>query len=245
MAGVPTEFASHWQEIGKRQGWVCAYIQEHPLLDSPFEPTARDAPIRAAYVLDISQPASSLLARMSQSRRRRLKENVIPGSGISPDMSAVLSFLERQATSFFEARSAEQLTIPASEGWAEIVSSPDVVSIEARLDGQIVAVSLFGGSGEIADYLYNISTQAGQRFSAHLIWRAIPVLRELGFCKLNLGGGIRANDSIAEFKRRFGPDEVTIVTHRSIFDSATYNALAKKSHAVRGDSYFPVYHRRG
>lgn len=243
-AGTVSGFDSVWLDIGRAQGWVCAYIQEHPLLRSPFGAPA-EQPVRTAYVLDLSRSDEDLLAGMSQSRRRQLRETGATGIAIARSSSPPLAFLQRQSGSFFARRAAEPLAIPTSEGWAAIAGSPDVIAMEAVADGETVAVSLFGGRGAVADYLYNISTEAGQRYSALLIWHAIPILRELGHRRLNLGGGIRANDSIAEFKRRFGPDEYPIVTRRCIFDVDAYYHLAEQSGATGTDHYFPVYHRRG
>ncbi|MEI4488696.1 hypothetical protein V8J36_21120 [Frigidibacter sp. MR17.14] len=242
--GTLPAFEELWQQAGQAFGWVCAYVQEHPLLTSPFGEAGATRTGRVAYVLDIAQPEPDLLAGMSQSRRRQLRRPLGDGWQLARAPRVPLGFLRREADGFLDARAADRTAYLSPEGWAHTAAAADVFAIEATCGGVTEAVSLFAGSGAVADYLYNISTEAGQPCSARLIWAGIAELRARGCRALNLGGGIRPDDSIAEFKRRFGPAEIPIVTRCTIFDAPAYAALCAQAGTRADDAFFPSYHRR-
>ncbi len=244
-AGRADGFEAVWNEIGRELGWICAYVQLHPLLPNPFSAKTAAPPDRVAYVLNLDLPLPALLQRMSQSRRRQLSRPSPSDSNIMIGEVGVHEFLAREAPGFYSARAASKLMVPSAEAWESMVRSPNAIAVQARRGDEIQAVSLFGGANGVADYLYNISTREGQAHSASLIWAAVCELRQRGFRGLNLGGGISTNDSIAEFKRRFGPDEMPIVTLQHVFNVPTYNALCEQSGAPTESSFFPAYHWQG
>lgn len=241
VSGEVDGFDQLWQGVGRNFGWVCAYVQAHPALPDPCPP-AEVADARVAYVLDLSQPPSELLARMSQSRRRQLRRPLPPLSDIRIVKVGAAAFLSRESPAFFSARNAAKLMHLCPEAWDTLLDSPQTVAVAARIDGEIQAVSLFGLADGVADYLYNVSTSQGQDWSANLIWEAIPALQAAGARSLNLGGGIRADDAIAEFKRRFGPAELPIRPLRTIFDPQRYRQLVSASRVPTDTAFFPAYH---
>lgn len=241
--GAMPDFAAVWSAAGQAFGWVCGYVQMHPMLPSVM-PTPEPADPRVAYVLDLRQSSDELLRRMSQSRRRQCLRPMLAGTELRLSKEGAGAFLAREAPAFFAARQASPLMMLSPRGWDEVLASPDCIAVQALVDGDLHAVSLFGAVNTVADYLYNVSTPHGQAYSANLIWHAVAALKAKGVTSLNLGGGIRALDAIAEFKRRFGPDELSIPAIRTVFDQPLYDRLHLESGVSAATAYFPAYHSR-
>ena len=66
----------------------------------------------------------------------------------------------------------------------------------------------------------------------------ISLGEELGL-PVNLGGGVRAGDSLDEFKRGFATGEAPFRTHDLVCDAAAYEKLSAEVEAPEG--FFPAY----
>jgi hypothetical protein len=59
---------------------------------------------------------------------------------------------------------------------------------------------------------------------------------------LNLGGGVRADDGLAQFKQRFGASRRDVHSIRQVYDPATYRALCEAAGVVGSPGgRFPPY----
>ena len=92
-----------------------------------------------------------------------------------------------------------------------------------------------------------MSVPGGERHAVHLIWAAVERLRALGVRALNLGGGIREGDDLAEFKRRFGAAELPLVSLRQVYRPDEYErlCLAGGRHLRALGGWFPPYRAAG
>ena len=77
----------------------------------------------------------------------------------------------------------------------------------------------------------------------HLVWWAVERLRELGIERLNLGGGMREGDEVAEFKRSFGAAQHRLASLRQVYRPAAYEDLCRQAGVDpdRRSGYFPPY----
>ena len=76
-----------------------------------------------------------------------------------------------------------------------------------------------------------------------LLWSAVHRLIELGVQLLNLGGGLRPGDKLAQFKQRFGGQRRPLRALQEVYEPAAYAALCRqrgRNPAVR-DGFFPAY----
>ena len=103
----------------------------------------------------------------------------------------------------------------------------DVFLVGAGADGRVTAVAVFGHTPHGADYLFNISAAGSEHHAVHLVWFAVERLRAMGIARLNLGGGIRLGDDLADFKRRFGADQRPLWSLRQTIALAFMTASAK------------------
>jgi hypothetical protein len=238
-------FAALWRGFAATQGWVCAYLQDNPLLYNPLLSEEPSVVQNTIYVLDLQATEGELTANMSANRRRQLRRQAGGRLGVAGADAA--DFLVRNAPTFFTLRSASPLYQFADETWHALLASPGVLALEARDGGELEALTVFGVAGEIADFMFNISTPNGRPASAGLLWEGVRRLRKVGCKVLNLGGGIRPHDEVAEFKRRFGAQPLPLVSQRQIFRREVFERLCRGCGVSPNPqaAYFPPYHAPG
>ena len=90
-------------------------------------------------------------------------------------------------------------------------------------------------------------SRAASGTPCHLIWSAVQRLRELGVPSLNLGGGVREGDDVAEFKRRFGAAELPLASLRQVYRPERLRARSAAQAGVTSDrsGWFPPYRAAG
>jgi hypothetical protein len=111
----------------------------------------------------------------------------------------------------------------------------------------VAAVALFGHSFGVADYVINVSSVEGRKYSRILIWAAVKALKERGVTLLNLGGGVRPGDALEAFKRRFGGSAADVRVLMQVCDTGKYRQLCSR-YCESGNfasHYFPPYWRPG
>jgi hypothetical protein len=238
-------FATAWRAFAADQGWVCGYIALHPVLEraSLYDPV--DAVHRTElYLLDLDDEPT-MYARLSENRRRELRAWKSGGIELVTDRDAIGAFVLREREAFFASRGAGGAYRFGDDTWHALIAAPNVLTLGVAIAGTVVAASLFGLAGGTAEYLFNVSVPAGQRFSAALIWEAARLLYARRATVLHLGGGISTGDGVARFKERFGPRIVRSTSLCQVYDTERYVALCRRAGADPDDrhGYFPAYRR--
>jgi hypothetical protein len=119
---------------------------------------------------------------------------------------------------------------------------PSTSILGAGREGQVEAVTLCLVAGRHAEYLFNVSTEPGRAWSAFLLREMMGSLCGQGIRWLNLGGGVRAEDGLAQFKQRFGASRRDVHSIRQVYDPATYRALCEAAGVVGSPGgRFPPY----
>jgi len=85
--------------------------------------------------------------------------------------------------------------------------------------------------------------RGGRRFAAALTWWAVQHFHSRALPFLNLGGGMRSDDSLAAAKLRYSPEQRVFRTLKQVFDPALYRQLCARAGREAGDrdGYFPAY----
>lgn len=239
------DFARHWQHFAQARGYVCGYIGLNPLLDPPdyFDPRQLH-PAHRLYGLDLQRPVAELFGQLSANRKVQLKTYPTAAESMSWDKALGTDFFLRHVRAFLEARRASAASHYSPKALTYLLGLDNVLVASYIAGGEVQAVSVFGHTAFVADYLFNVSVPAGQAHAALLLWHGIQRLRALGLPVLNLGGGIRESDGVAEFKRRFGARQVLATCARQVYDPARYEALCRQAGAdpaVGTGGYFPPY----
>ena len=77
-----------------------------------------------------------------------------------------------------------------------------------------------------------------------LIWNAIKAFKALSYSILNLGGGLKAGDSLESFKRSFSRTTKPFYIYKKIHNREVYAILCKeKGVDSKNEGYFPAYRR--
>ncbi len=201
---------------------------------------ADDGP--AVYLLDLTARPDVLLARMSASRRRQLRQWDRERPVLVTDRGRLLDFILARSAQFFHERSAgAAYDLPAAT-WQQLLGLPDVLAIGAEHEGEVVAAYLFGTTPRCADYLFGFTASGFEHLSSGLVWEAVTVLATAGVPLLNLGGGIAPGDGVSTFKQRFGPHEARLRALREVYRPERYEALCAAAGADSQElRYFPPY----
>jgi hypothetical protein len=192
------------------------------------------------YFLDLE--VADPLAHASAITRRKIRSAHSSGVGLIRDRETLAgAFLDLWPGSPWRsgATSTYDFSAESLRRWA---LDPSTLILGAGRDGEVEAVTLCLVAGRQAEFLFNASTGAGRAWSAFLLGQVIDALAAQGVRCLNLGGGVRADDGLAQFKQRFGASRRDVHSIRQVYDPATYRALCEAA-GVEGSpgGRFPPY----
>ncbi|MFV9507698.1 MAG: hypothetical protein AB4911_24365 [Oscillochloridaceae bacterium umkhey_bin13] len=238
------QFPDHWQHFVAEQGYVCGYISLNPLFEqrSYYRPTEVFRH-NELFILDLTLSHDQLWRNLAKNRARNLKQWNQSDATLIRDKDLLTEFFLAQYDDFFQSRNAAAVYRFTKATLAALLNAPDTLLIGAGRAGHVEAVTLFGYTPHAADFLFNVSLPDGQQHSAGLLWYGFKELKALGIPCVNLGGGIRENDGVAEFKRRFGGSQLPLTALKQIYRSERYAELCRRSGVDPKDrsGYFPAY----
>jgi hypothetical protein len=242
MSGDCSGFGPAWHDFARERGWVCGYIALNPVFADVGAFAGDEVWVHnRLYVLDLREARERLWARLSQNRRRQLRDWDAIAGRLELDRSRLARFLVDNFEEFFERKGGGAATDLCRETVAAIAALDDVLLVGTGHD-ELEAVAAFGYTPHAGDYLFGVSRPGGERHSTHLIWWGVERLRSLAVASLNLGGGIRERDELAEFKRRFGASEEPLASLRQIYRSDVYERLcAEAGVSPKRTGWFPPY----
>ena len=237
-------FPAHWADFVAGEEYVCGYIGLNPLLqsDTYFDPRSAHAD-NSVFSLDLREPREQLFANLHANRKRQLREPLPPGTRIVWDAERLSAFFLDQYPGFMSRAGAAPIYRFSPATLSFLCSLDAVFLVGAEVGDRLEAVAVFGHTEHAADYLFGVALPAGRPHAARLLWCGIERLRSLGVPRLNLGGGARPNDGIAEFKRRFGAREVPLISLKQVYLPEAFERLCRAAGAEPGTTgYFPAYH---
>jgi hypothetical protein len=246
VAGDVPDLGSRWRAFAEERAWVCAYVAQNPLLwrlERGF-PTDERHRHNNIFALDLTAAEDGLWAGLSTNRRRQLRGWSELRERLVTDRERLARFLVREYPEFMARRDAGPAYRMDAAGLERLCSMPGAFLVGAGSGDRLEAASLFAATPHAGDFVFNVSVPGGERHSTALIWYAVLRLREAGVPVLNLGGGVRDGDRLAEFKRRFGAHRLPLMSLRQVFRPDEYRRLC----AIAGadpdgrDGFFPPYH---
>jgi hypothetical protein len=122
-----------------------------------------------------------------------------------------------------------------------LARAPDVVALGAELNGSIELVLLYPTTAMRAESFLQAGSTEGRNLAAWLYWQMMERLRAQGVRWLNLGGGVRPGDGIAQLKAWLGGVPRPLHALRLVHDEAAYAALCTAAGADPGGRWFPAY----
>ena len=234
-------FLERWARFVQDEGYLCVYAALHPALGSPAAFPSEDVFAgRSLFLIDLTRSAHELHANLGRNRRREVRVS----RDHTWDRATLVCFFLDHYHAFMRNRGASAASVFSREALSVLLGSPQLDVIGAGVE-QVEAVLVFGHTRWSGDFLFSISTDGGESHSASLLWRAAMQLKEQAIPVFHLGGGIRSNDGVAEFKRRFGSIERPMHAIKQVFDGDTYRRLCGMlpSAGLDRSGYFPAYWR--
>ena len=236
-----------WLQFARDRGYVCGYVGLNPELAPDACRRSPDyAEHNDVYVLELDRGLGALHAALSTNRRRQLRAFQGGGGEVLEGGERLADYFLANVDAFLEASGASASYAFDSATWAALLEMEDVflVGVEGA-DGQVLAACLFGHTPYCGEYLFGISTPAGRRYSTPLIWAGAERLAQRGVPRLNLGGGVRRGDGIAEFKERFGAKRLALGALKQVYRPDLYAQLCRDAGVDPADrsGYFPPHRR--
>jgi len=238
-------FPEIFRQFARGRGYVCGYIALNPLFgDCSYIDEREKFPNTELYVLDLTLGIDVLHRRLSENRRRELR-------GWTPepyelDRGRLTDFLLANYNQFMEQRGAGNQYRLHPNTLEAICAAPNVLMFGAESDGDVQVVRVIGYTPFGADDLFRVSTGDGSRHNTALTWCAVHRLIELGVPTYNLGGASQPGDAIAQAKKRFRPEQVTLTGIKQVYDVDAYELLCRRygRNPSIQPGYFPPYRER-
>jgi hypothetical protein len=230
-----------WRDYAREQGWVAGYLQVSPLCGRLFGLPAGDVIVdngNPMYIVDLDTADPPRHASI----RGNIRGAVSKGVALIHDRNILVEALLRLWPASPWRRNATATYDFSQESLRRWALDPSTSILGAGREGQVEAVTLCLVAGRHAEYLFNVSTEPGRAWSAFLLREMMGSLCGQGIRWLNLGGGVRAEDGLAQFKQRFGATRRDVHSIRQVYDPATYRALCEAA-GVEGSpgGRFPPY----
>lgn len=232
-----------WRRYAADRGHVCGYFALHPLVCNAGHHGATVS-TNDLFVLSLRGEPADWFARCAANPRRTIRRQQRGSSNYVSDRAAVGKFLQDHYATFLTAVGARPATIWSERTLQAICEDPGVLIVGIADEVGICAASMFGMGDAGGEYLANVSVRDGRTWTASLLWMGMLQLRARGAAWVNLGGGVLRDDSLAQAKRRYGPDCHPLLGAREIYRAADYGRLCVQAGrpadpAIPG--FFPAY----
>jgi hypothetical protein len=242
--GECADFPQYWREFVRERGYVCGYIGLNPIFENKtyFDGTELYS-YNNIYVLDLTLSTERLFSNLCKNRQRQLKKWEKTSGTLITDETAIADFFLANYSEFFRRKAATSAYGFRRATLEFLFELENVFLLGAGRSNRLEAVTLFTYTSDVADALLHVAFADEREHSAALLWHGARYFGSLGIPVLNLGGGVRANDSLAWFKERFGGRKLTLSCLKQIYDPPVYADLCTRVGADPRDrsGYFPPY----
>lgn len=241
--GKWSDFEAIWDSAVKEKNYVSGYLGLHPLTENTsFFPLGTSSEARTVFILDLSKSVQDLFASL-RGKGKKADSKLNREAVLVFDRKRLIDefpLLYKEAMRRLGASSAYSFS---EETLSLLLSSENVEVVGIEVDGIIQIIDVFLRAPLCAEYFLSASTEPGRSYSTALLWQGILVLKKLGCRYLNLGGGVRENDGLAQFKERFGGISMKFVALKQIYNLDVYNKLCRDAGICsKFNHYFPGYY---
>ena len=236
-------FDSHWKQFAKRRGYICGYIGLNPLLcDTTYYEQSEAYAYNQLFALDLTLDLDKLFGRLSTNRRRQVRAAQNTTKFVF-DRDRLLGFVLEHYLDFFRSKKASEIYHFSPETLTQLGKSENVILSGVEGEEGIEAVTVLAFTPYVGEYFLNISLPTGQRHAAALLWHGVQQLKAKRVAWFNLGGGIRPDDGVAQFKQRFGGQVFPLLSLKQVYAQDLFKTLCRQAKADPNhlSGYFPPY----
>lgn len=237
--GDPVSALDLWQEHARACGWVAGYIQVEP--DSLHSDVPGMADGNTVLMMDLDVP--DVLAGASRTIHRSIRGAISRGVRLEEERSLLADAFVRLYPPAMTRLGASTAYDLAPETLRALALSPDALVLGAALGSELHVVTVFPASHGRAESFLTAGSEEGRDLSAWLYAQFFERLRSMGVRRLNLGGGVRPDDGVFQFKARFGGQPRPLGVLRQVYDPVAYAALCARAGVLPAEEggWFPAY----
>lgn len=238
------EFPPYWKEFVKKKGYACGYISLNPIFENSTYFEADDAyQSNSLYFLDLTTSQENLFSNLDSNRKRQLRGWERTSPDLIFDKAALTGFFLANYHDFIRGLKASPVYYFTKETLAFLCKLENVFMVGAGHPEKIEAVSMFANNRYASDYMFNVPLPEGRSHAVTLLWSGVNHMKSERVPVLNLGGGAREGDSLAQFKQRFGARKTPSKCLKQVYEPAIYKALCRRACADPDNmsGYFPPY----
>lgn len=238
------DYLNAFNEFLRTHNFICSYISIHPtLFDRTISLTQQAEPTSPVYCLNLTPDVDTLFANLAKTHRYELRKEMDNNVMLVEDKAMILDGLKSLYRETINRVGASSVYFFNDVTLQRISESDNLIALGAFNNNVLEAMTVTFFNSYIADYFINASTITGRMHTRILLWKTIEYLKNNHVPMFNLGGGIKPDDSLDEFKRRFGGKRETCHAIKKIHDADKYNDLCIKANVINTEvSYFPAYH---
>ena len=236
------QFPLFWRQFVKERGYVCGYIALNPIFETSVYFNSNEAyRSNTLYFLDLTLSIDELFSKLDRNRKRELKD--FNKHVFVLDRDTLIDFFLETYPEFLRRVQAPPASYFTMETLTTLCSLGNVTVVGAGTAEKNEAVYIFAHTPYAGDCLFNVAIPEGRRHATALLWWGVNHLKAKRVPLLNLGGGVRENDTIARSKERFGPIKLPFRPLKQIYDRRIYEELCQQRGADPDDrtGCFPAY----
>lgn len=233
-----------WQEFVRDRGYVCGYVAQNPHFEDPSHFPAGDAQSsNSLYHLDLTEGVVKLFDGLDRNRIRQIRNWQQSGEKLIFDRPALKGFIVEHHETFMRSVGASPSNFLSKPTLSALCDDDRVLLVGGGKGGRIESVYAFGYTDYLADCLISISLPEGRRWVTPLLWWGVETLAARGVPRLNLGGGVREGDAIAQAKQRFGAHRTPFRVLRQVYRPEVFAQLCHSAGVEPSscDGFFPPY----
>lgn len=201
-------------------------------------------PFKQHFLVDLAAPARSFVDTHHQRNARKALRDLTIAT--VDDASTLREDWSRLYSTLIDRHGICGIAAFSAISFERQLEVPGLTAFAARLDDEVVGITLWYRQGSCA--YYHLGAYSGRgyelRASFGLFWHAIDHFARTGLRMLDLGAGAglssEGDDGLSRFKRGWSNASRTAYLCGRIFDRDAYNALAQ-ARGQADSAYFPAY----
>lgn len=240
------DFINYWTEFAVKKKYICGYISMNPFTSSESYFNKKDSYISTnLYFIDLSKSLTDIYENLDANRRKQIKDFKKAEAGFIYDRDRLIKFFKNNYYGFLKRINASSANYFSAETLEFICSLENVYMVGAGSRDYIEAVYIFAYTEYEGISMFNVATPEGRRHSPLLLWSGLKFFRSKKIPVMNLGGGIKEDDSVALSKERFGAYKLPFINLRQIYDADIYDRLCRETgtDSINRSGYFPAYRK--
>lgn len=239
-------FQNYWKEFVKEKKYVCGYISLNPALANSTYYSGQDAyKSTNLFYINLKLSLTELFENLDSNRKKIIKNFRKYEAGFIYDRNILTKFFTDNYYDFLKRINASQANYFSKETLEYICSLENVYMVGTGTEGRTEAVYLFAYTGSEGLCLFNVALPEGRQYASLLLWSGLKFFRSKKIPLMNLGGGIKEDDSVALSKERFGAYKLPFYNLKEIYDKEIYEKLCLQKGFKSDDKsgYFPAYRK--